>query len=224
VKYLSLSLAIIAVCGSSAPVNAQNASKVRTQNSMVNTNTLEPVEFYHAQRRLQIVPEGPIITNSVRPERTAPKYIFVGSGDPNAGTGSGINLSSDGQIPPGGIPIQGGPQTISHSIPGVGPLNDLPASGFTTNIPSGGTPMRNNLPSGRSTNGLMGHMAGTLPPAPPIFQAPPSIRPTPASQPSPPNVATYKPINGNGSGSTQQRTVTEVSAKMIRQHLLDRGK
>jgi hypothetical protein len=165
---------------------------------------------YTAPKRIQIVPENPIVTS--RPNAPEAQKLFVfDTALPAAPAPQIIRMSAGGAG--GGLP------------PGVVDLNALPQSRFGSNIPSSGPlSMQNSLPKGMSSNGLLNqgqHVTGGM--------APPSslTRPTPMSSPglirkvADQQAAVYeRPLGSGAAGSSSSKTETQVSGQIRRTSLL----
>ena len=82
---------------------------------------LQPVIPFHAPRQLQIIDEGPILKDCRRAPEASPDYMVIIGPGPKA-------------APPNTVVLRAQP-------------NNLPQSGFGTQIPAGGLSHANNLPA-----------------------------------------------------------------------------
>lgn len=211
-KALSTSLLAITCAASlTAPALAGNS------NGMVNTKQLPHTTFNKSPIRAQIIDEGPIITNCVRPEQKGQNIRIVGTGQPAPTQIGGNDGGLDG--------MQVGNPGYRSSNPMVN-TSGVPQSGFSSNIPAGGPGIPGRpLQPGTSTNRLLGvngqlrtaphgqpAMAGSAPRA----MAVTAPAPTTASA-----YPTYPSGNGNAAGGTQ--TKTSVVGTLRNHHLSKTG-
>lgn len=198
-------LSVLMVCSTSA-------MEAGAHNGVVDPTKLpDASKPYKAPLRIQVVPEGPIVTSTP----TAPegrKLFVVDTTLPAVPAPQIIRLTSGGAG--GGLP------------PGVVDLGALPQSRLGTNIPSGGMPsMRNRLPQGTSSNGLLHqqqHLNGRMAPPSSLTRSQPMsspglIRKAEQMQPS----VYVRPSEGIGTGgASTSRTETNVSGQIKRNSLL----
>jgi len=205
-------LAGLTLVATSSPADAQRIRK----------DSLEKTRWHNAPREFQIIDDRPII----RDFREAPQEAGTielppaptGSGGGSGGGGGGAMGGAPPSLPSGGLQL-GGPNQGFRSAPAG--LGSLPKSGFGgTNIPARGMAPKSGLPSGSSTNRLMGKMntpargAGAGAPA-----AGGMSRPMAVSAPAGPATAGYGGGYGSGGGSSvgsSSRTDTAVRGTLLR--------
>ncbi|MGH9552695.1 MAG: hypothetical protein ACRD3W_25170 [Terriglobales bacterium] len=224
-RFVKVALVAVAVSGAYAltlanPSYAQGGPGA----GRVNKQALEKADFYHAPRQIDIVDDRPVVRD-FREAPQQPQSIELppapqgwgGSG--YSPGGPGLGGGPGGTIPAGGMPL-GGNQ--GYRTPGGGSL-PLPKSGFGgSNIPARGMGPAGALPTGDSTNRLMGKM---LNPgvakgmgAGPARGMQPTAGRTNGNYGGPP-VATYSGGYGNGTGSGYGGSASRTDA-MVRGSLL----
>lgn len=198
------------------------------QGFQIHKNKLDKATFYKSPRQIQILDERP----QIRDFREAPaqqEMISLPPGPTGAlGGHGGGGAGALGDGPGGGsAPIQlGGPGSLPYRTPDQGSL-PLPKSGFNgpSNIPAGGLGPRNALPSGHTTNRLMGKMM--TPKKAPGEGAGPArgMRPTIArtNGNSAPAVKSYSGGYGNGDGNAFGGSSSRTES-LVRGSLLKKGK
>src|SRR4029453_7888971 len=143
-------LAGLTLVATSSPADAQRIKK----------DSLEKTRWHNAPREFQIIDDRPII----RDFREAPAEhgtlelppAPTGGGGGSGGGGGGAMGGAPSSLPAGGLQL-GGPNQGFRSAPAG--MGSLPKSGFgATNIPARGMAPKSALPSGSSTNRLMGKM------------------------------------------------------------------
>lgn len=191
-------------------ISSATGSEAQAQFKTYDGSLPDASKPYKAPKRIQIVPENPIVTSTPNaPE--APKLFVVDTTPPAVPAPQIIRVSAGGAG--GGLP------------PGVVDLNALPQSRFGSNIPSSGPlSLQNSLPKGMSSNGLLNQkqqVTGRM--------APPSslTRPTKISSPglirkvADQQAAVYERPLGSGTASgSGSRTETAVTGTIKRNSLL----
>lgn len=201
----------LALLLASAPAEAQRIQK----------NALEKARWHNAPREFQIIDDRPII----RDFREAPQESGTielppaptGAGGGAGGGGAGALGGAPPSLPAGGLQL-GGPNQGFRSAPSG--LGSLPKSGFGgTNIPARGFAPKG-LPSGTSTNRLMGKM---MPQGKGVGAGAPSGMAPSAGRSmgnySAPAAASYGGGYGTGSGSAFGGSASRTEA-MVRGTLL----
>ena len=214
------SLSLLALCaGSSLCALPAQSDTPKRSNPMVKTGPLPQTTFYHHPIQIQIVPEGPIVTEHGRPEEKQPNYKFQYTGQPNSAANAPTELLDGMQV---------GNPGMRKGNPMVRTAGTTP-SRFGSNIPStspGG--LGAGLPSGMSTNRL-GNLSPNTSQAvtgrlgsinKPAVTAPRTLFPTA------PIASSYQPYPTGGSGSTSGSTSasTRVKADLLNKHLNKLGK
>ncbi len=188
----------------------------------IKKDSLEKTRWHNAPREFQIIDDRPII----RDFREAPQEAGTielppaptGGGGGSGGGGGGAMGGAPSSLPSGGLQL-GGPNQGFRSAPSG--LGSLPKSGFgATNIPARGMAPKSSLPSGSSTNRLMGKMNTPARGPGAGASAGGMSRPMAASSaPSGPATAGYSGGYGSGSGSSvgsSSRTDTAVRGTLLR--------
>lgn len=202
-------LAGICSCTLSTPAQAQR----------MKTNAVEKSHWHNAPREYQIIDERPIIRDfREAPQEAGTIELPPAPGGFSGGGGGGGALGNiPSTLPSGGLQL-GGPNQGFRSAPAG--LGSLPKSGFGgTNIPARGLGPRNALPSGQSTNTLMGKMNN---PGKGVGAGAPrgmSRSAGPTSGYSGPAVSSYGGGYGSGSGpasgGSASRTDTNVRGRLL---------
>ena len=199
-----MALSVLTICSTSG-------MEARAQSIMVDPTKLpDASKPYKAPLRVQVVPEGPIVTSTPNaPEGR--KLFVVDTTLPAVPADQIIRLSRGGAG--GGLP------------PGVVDLNALPQSRLGTNIPSGGLmSMRNQLPQGMSSNGLFHqqqHLKGRMAPPSSMTRSKPMTSPGLIRKAANQEAAVYSRPGGTGvDGVSTSRTETNVSGQIKRKSLL----
>jgi syndecan 1 len=206
-------LAGLTLVATGAPADAQRIKK----------DSLEKTRWHNAPREFQIIDDRPII----RDFREAPQEAGTielppaptGAGGGGGGGGGGAMGGAPSSLPSGGLQL-GGPNQGFRSAPSG--LGSLPKSGFGgTNIPARGMAPKSALPSGSSTNRLMGKMNTPTPTRAAAAGAPAGgmSRPMASSAPAGPVTAGYGGGYGSGGGAavgSSSRTDTAVRGTLLR--------
>lgn len=168
----------------------------------IKKNQLDPATPFKARQQLQIVDESPIVTDVRRKQEPEKSYQ--------------INIPASSSIGGGA----GGVVTLNPTS------RNLPAAGFSSNIPAGGTGINRNLP-GVEQGHLGKQMAAEAKAIKATSVRPigkPGIKPAFSSSPqisksaSPAAYSIYKSSTG-GAGSSQ-KTTAEASGKIRNRDLL----
>ena len=142
-----------------APAQAQHGG------FQVHQKKLDKANFYSAPRQMQILDERPIIKDFREAPASSPMIALPPGPQGAAGGYGGNGAGALGDMPGGGggsapVQIGGAPGQAPYRTSSPSSL-PLPKSGFDrspSNIPAGGLGPRNALPSGQTTNRLMGKM------------------------------------------------------------------
>jgi hypothetical protein len=204
-------LAALTLVATSSPADAQRIKK----------DSLEKTRWHNAPREFQIIDDRPIIRDFREAPAEAgtielpPAPTGAGGG---GGGGGGAMGGAPSSLPSGGLQL-GGPNQGFRSAPAG--LGSLPKSGFSgTNIPARGMAPKSALPSGSSTNRLMGKMNTPTRGAGAGAPAGGMSRPMAASSaPSGPVTAGYGGGYGSGGGSSvgsSSRTDTAVRGRLLK--------
>jgi len=207
-----LTIGVLALCG-----NGGFDAALAQNKGVLNADELPPAhDFYHHRKKVQVVRTAPELT-SVPPAPEPKQYMIINAPAQQAPAPEFIYLNSPGA---GGAGLP----------PGVVDLSSPPRSGFgQSNIPANGPlSMRNKLPGGQTSNGLLNqsqHLRGRMTPGMTARTAAPKADSGNfnAAKSAPTQPLTYDRGTGSG-GSTVTTTKTEVVGKLQRRSLLDKTK
>ncbi len=168
-------LLVLTAVGALFALGSQPAMAQKFGGPSMKSNKLDKVHFYNAPREVQILDERPNIRDFREAPSSSPMIALppgpMGGAGGYGGSGGGA-LGEPGGMGGDGAPIQLGPAPgqLPYRTPNPSSL-PLPKTGFDrqpSNIPAGGMAPRNALPSGTTTNRLMGKM---MPPKTPTGQS-----------------------------------------------------
>lgn len=157
-KFLKIGMTIAVAAGLTGFAVAQpaNAQKVHKKH-------LEKARWHNAPRQFQIIDDRPIIKDFREAPAQAEHITMPPAPRGFHGGGRGGGSGAGGEGPMGGsapIRAHGAPGAMPYRTGNGGRSLPLPKSGFGrhSNIPARGMAPKNALPSGKSTNRLMGKM------------------------------------------------------------------
>jgi len=223
-KLLKLNMTVALAAGLTAVALAQPASAQK-----VNSKHLEKANWHNAPRQFQIIDDRPIIKD-FREAPQASQQISMppppqGFGGGARGGGAGA-MGDDGGSMGGNSPIRaaGAPGDLPYRTGNGGSL-PLPKSGFgrSSNIPAGGMAPKNALPSGQSTNRLMGKMMAPQKVLGRSGGSPRGMSPSRgATNGGGPKVSSYSGGYGDGHGSGYGGSSTQTNS-IVRGSLLKKS-
>ena len=220
-KFLKLSLTFVFAAGLTTVALAQPANA-----QQVHKKHLEKARWHNAPRQFQIIDDRPIIKD-FREAPAAAEQITMPPpprGFQGGSRGGGSGAMGDGGPMGGNTPIRaaGAPGAMPYRTGNGGSL-PLPKSGFgrSSNIPAGGMAPKNALPSGHTTNRLMGKMMAPKKVVGRSGGSPRGMSPSRGrTSGGGPKVSTYSVGYGNGSGNgyggSSTRTDTLVRGSLLK--------
>lgn len=209
-KLIKIGLTIAFAAGLTVCVYAEPAQAQFKGHSKIRKTHMEKSTWHKAPRQFQIIDDRPIIKD-FREAPSSPEHISLPPpprGFHGAHRGGGHGAMGEGPAMGGSNPmrLQGAPGDLPYRTGNGGRQLPLPKSGFGrhTNIPARGMAPKHALPSGHTTNRLMGKMN-----APKKMISRRAINPGALksgsrgarSRRSAPKVSSYGKNYGSGSGS-----------------------
>lgn len=166
-------------------VSLVDAQKAQAEGFQVKAKQLDKATWHKAPLQIQLIDNRPRVTDH-RQASEEPTYLI------------NVPPVQQGQSPTQVINVGGAPGSGGTLIN----ASKLPAAGFGSNIPVGGTAKPNNLPSGMSTNRLAGTYKAPAAAQPGAFR-PAQAKPGQARAPQAPvAMIVSRPTGGSVSGGT----------------------
>ena len=194
-KRIGIGLAVVSICAVATAAPSQAKGFTQDSSQLPNAS-----DFYHAPKRMQIVDEGPRVTDNRHPQEHTTVTINIPPAP--ADINNQIQIGGSGSSSGGG----------AQSVPIL--TNGLPdARGGSTNIPAGGIRPRVSLPQGSSTNGL-GTLNGRV--VPKDGSSKPMIAKLTPKQPTKVEVYGSSTPRSGGSTAASQTVNTNAIGKLLK--------